>query len=105
MCISSSSVIWLVVAAGAHKQCAMRDAEIHAFLRRFAGEESIREAGCEPVAAADAVFDFQVGIRRPVVERAVVPHDGRPIVDERRLHAAERRADDFDVRDSPSPRG
>ena len=48
------------VAAGAHQQRAVGDAEVDAFLRRLAGEEAVGEAGGEAVAAADAVFDFEV---------------------------------------------
>ena len=49
------------VAAGGHQQRAVGDAEVDAFLRRLAGEEAVGEAGGKAVAAADAVFDFEVG--------------------------------------------
>src|SRR5688500_8686683 len=86
------------VAHRAHEHRAVGDAEVDALLRLGAGEETVGEAGGEPVAAADAVFDLDVLEARAVVEFSVGPHDGGPIVDRRRLHAAERRADDLDVR-------
>src|SRR5438874_28386 len=80
------------VAAGAHEQGAVGDAEVDAVLGRLAGEEAVGEPAGEPVAAADAVFDLQVVEARPVVELAFGPQDGGPVVDQRRLHAAQRRA-------------
>jgi hypothetical protein len=46
-----------------------------------AGEEAVGEAAGEAVAAADAVFDLEVLEVRAVVELAVGPHDGGPVVD------------------------
>src|SRR4029079_18349413 len=63
------------VAAGAHEQRAVGDAQVDAFLRRAASEEAVREAGCKAITAADTVFDFEIGVRWAVVKRAVVPHD------------------------------
>ena len=60
MWMSSSSVIWLVSPRVVMQQCAVGDAEVDAFLRGLAGEEAVGEAGGEAVAAADAVFDFEV---------------------------------------------
>ena len=71
MCISSSSVIWLVSPSVLIEQRAVGDAEVDAFLRGLAGEEAVGEAGGEAVAAADAVFDFQVVELRAVVELAI----------------------------------
>src|SRR3954471_13071228 len=85
------------IAAGAHQECAVGDAEIYTILWRRAGQESVGETRCETVAAADTVFDFQIGIGGAVVKRAIVPHYGRPIVYERRLNAAQCRADGLDV--------
>src|SRR6478672_11353112 len=68
------------VAHRGHEHRAVRDAEVHALLRFLAGEEAVGEAGRETVAAADAIFDFEVVVLRAVVELAVGPHDCRPIV-------------------------
>src|SRR5205809_5391162 len=76
----------------------MRDAEVDAFLRRFAGEEAVGEAGGEPVPAANAVLDLKVLEVGAVVELSISPHDGGPVVDRRRLYSAQRRPDDLDVR-------
>src|SRR5262249_30187085 len=59
------------VAHGAHQQRAVRDAEVHAFLRRASGQEAVGEPGSEAVPAADAVFDLEVFEIRAVVEFSV----------------------------------
>lgn len=85
------------VAAGRHEQGAVGDAEVDAFLGGLAGQEAVGEAGCEAIPAADAVFDFEVLEVGAIIEFAFAPHDGRPVVDQGCLHAAERGADDLDV--------
>ncbi len=75
----------------------MGGAEVDAFFGGHAGEESVGETGGEAVAAADAVFDFQVFEEAGFVEFAIVPEDGGPVVDEAGLYFAEGGADDFDV--------
>ena len=72
------------VAAGGHQQGAMGNAEVDALLRTLAAQESVGKAGGKAVTAADTVFNLEVREVWAVVERAVVPHDGRPVVHERR---------------------
>src|SRR5208282_2214756 len=86
------------VAAGGLEEGAVGGAEIDAFLRIPAGEESIGESAGEAVPAADAVFDFQAVESAAFVELAVDIQNGRPVVDQAALDLAERRADDFHVR-------
>src|SRR5262245_44768747 len=72
----------------------MRHAKIHTPLRILAGEETVREARCESIPAADAVFYFEIVEAKTVVELSIGPEDRRPIVDQRCLHAAQSRAHD-----------
>src|SRR4051812_36477794 len=77
------------VAAGAHEHGAVGDAEVDAGLGVLAREEAVGEAAGEAVAAADAVFDLELGHGQAVVELALGPHDGGPVVDARRVNAAD----------------
>ena len=63
MCISSSSVIWLVSPRVLISSAPCATPRFDALLRRLAGQKSVRETRGETVAAADAVFNFQIGIR------------------------------------------
>jgi len=85
------------VAAGAHQQGAVGDAQIDALLRGHALEETVRKTRGKAIAATDAVFDFEIGKRRAIEKFSIVPHDGRPIVDQRGFYSTQRRADDLDI--------
>src|SRR6185369_7985354 len=86
------------IAARAHQQGAVGDAQIGAFLGRFAGQESIGESAGESITTPNAVFDFKVVEALAVVELSIVPEYGGPVVDQGRLYAAQSRADNLDVR-------
>ena len=49
----------------------MGGAEVDAFFGGHAGEEAVGETGGEAVAAADAVFDFEVAEEAGLVELAI----------------------------------
>src|ERR1700722_10674602 len=85
------------VAARRLEQCSVGGAEVHAFLRGFPVEETVGESAGEAVAAADAVFDLQAVVAAALVENAVMPEDGGPVVHEAALYFAEGGADDFDI--------
>ena len=75
----------------------MGGAEVDGVLGGHAGEEAVDEAGGEAVPAADAVFDFHIFEEAGFVERAFVPEDGGPVVDEAGFDYAEGGADDAEV--------
>src|SRR5207244_8327124 len=67
------------VAVVRRQQRAVCPAEAQRFLRRPAGNQSIDDAGREPVSAADPVEYVEL-TRRADVLLAVEPHHGRPVV-------------------------
>ena len=72
--------------------------ELEGFLRRLAGQQAVEEAGREAVAAADAIDERRGRSSRRRVRLAVDPGDGAPAVPVGRVHLAQRRRDDLDLR-------
>src|SRR4051812_11018269 len=78
------------IPARAHQKSTMSNPQINALLWSRPGQKTVRKPGSKPISAANAVFNFQIRIGWSIIKLAVVPHDRRPIVYERRLHAAQR---------------
>ena len=77
----------------------MGGAVVHGLLGVVVLEEAEDQAGGEAVAAADAVEDLEFRELDAVVELAVVPADGAPVVLRGGDHAAERGRGDLEVRE------
>src|ERR1700743_2968089 len=64
------------VAAGGLEERAAGGAEVDSFCGGHAGEEAVGETGGEAVAAAYAVFDFEVFELAGFVEFCIMPEEG-----------------------------
>src|SRR5262245_43309366 len=85
------------IARRGHGQRTMRRAVVHGLLRVAAGHQAIHQTRRETVAAADAIENLEIGLLTALMELAVHPATGSPIVARGGLGGAQCRGDDLEV--------
>src|SRR5260370_36283883 len=76
---------------------AVRPAQLDRFFHRLAGERAVDKSRCEPITAANTIEHVQFARRRDV-RLAINPGYCAPGMPVRRMHLAQRRGDDLDLR-------
>src|SRR3954468_10890230 len=75
----------------------MFPSQFHSLLRISARQQAVKESGCEPVASPDPIEHVQFGSWSHIM-LTVDPRHGAPTVPVRRMHLAESRRNNLDLR-------